>query len=68
MCVARVRTALGEALRAARVQRADVAATLAGAAEALQSVSDAAHGRWVKLLGARWAPLAAQKGVLDIVI
>jgi hypothetical protein len=49
----RVRTALGEALRAARAPRAEVQAALGGAAEALQAASDAAHGRWVRLLAAR---------------
>ncbi len=51
--MSRVRAAIGEAMRAARAARADAVAATAGAAEALQAVSDAAHGRWVKLLGAR---------------
>jgi hypothetical protein len=49
----RVRTALGEALRAGRAPRAEVQTASGGAAEALQAASDAAHGRWAKLLAAR---------------
>lgn len=66
-CNGRVRMALGEALRAARSQRADVSAALAGAAEALQAASDAAHGRWVKLLGARCLAAACSHSLMSSV-
>ena len=44
---------MGEVIRRVKAPRAEVAALLAEASEASQAVSDAAHGRWVKLLNAR---------------
>lgn len=46
---------MAEVLRRAKVPRGEGAALVTEAAEAAQAVSDAAHGRWVKLLNARSA-------------
>ena len=51
--VGRVNSAFGQALRRAKVPRGEASALAAAAAESVQAASDAAHGRWVKLLNAR---------------
>ncbi len=50
----RVNAAFGQALRRAKVPRGEANALGAAAADAVQAASDAAHGRWIKLLTARW--------------
>ena len=49
----RVNAALSQALRKAKLPRGEAGTVAAAAAESVQAVSDAAHGRWVKLLNAR---------------
>jgi hypothetical protein len=51
--VRRVNAAFSQALRRAKVPRGEAGTVAGAAAESVQAASDAAHGRWVKLLNAR---------------
>ena len=58
----RIRDAMGSLLRRNKVPRTEIAILVAEAAESVQALSNAAHGRWVKLLNARCGLRVSHRG------